>query len=99
MRMMMKVSVPVEAGNKAVKDGTLPRTFMGFIEQHEPEAAYFVAEGGKRTAYLFFDLKDPSSIPSAAEPFFMNLDAAIECTPAMNAEDMKAGVERAVKRA
>jgi hypothetical protein len=97
--MMMKVSIPVEAGNKGIKDGTLPKTFMWFIEEHKPEAAYFVAEGGNRTAYFFFDLKDPSSIPATVEPFFMNLNAAIECTPAMNAEDMKAGVARAAKHA
>jgi hypothetical protein len=95
MRMMMKVCIPVEAGNRGVKDGTLPRTFGTFIEQHKPEATYFVAEGGKRTALFFFDLKDPASIPSVAEPFFMNFNAAVECTPAMNAEDMKAGVARA----
>lgn len=81
-----------------VKDGSLPKTFMGFIEEHKPEAAYFVAEGGKRTALFFFGLKDQSSIPSAVEPFFLNLNAAIECTPAMNAEDMKAGVAKAAKR-
>jgi len=98
MRMMMKVSIPVEAGNKGVKEGLLPKTIMGFIEQMKPEAAYFVSEGGKRTGYFFFDLKDPSSLPLAAEPFFMNLNAAVEVTPAMNVEDMKAGVEKATKR-
>jgi len=98
MRMMMKVSIPVEAGNKGVKEGLLPKTVMGFIEQMKPEAAYFVSEGGKRTGYFFFDLKDTSSLPLAAEPFFMNLNAAVEVTPAMNVEDMKAGVERATKR-
>lgn len=41
---------------------------------------------------------DPTMIPSAAEPFFMNLDAAIELTPAMNLEDMKQGVAKAMKR-
>jgi hypothetical protein len=96
--MMMKVSIPVEAGNKGVKEGLLPKTIMGFIEQMKPEAAYFVSEGGKRTGYFFFDLKDPSSLPLAAEPFFMNLNAAVEVTPAMNVEDMKAGVEKATKR-
>ena len=94
----MKVSIPVEAGNKGVKEGLLPKTIMGFIEQMKPEAAYFVSEGGKRTGYFFFDLKDPSSLPLAAEPFFMNLNAAVEVTPAMNVEDMKAGVEKATKR-
>jgi hypothetical protein len=97
MRMMMKCSIPVEAGNKGIKDGTLPKTVMAFIEQHHPESSYFIAEHGKRTALFFFDLKDPSMIPSVAEPFFMNLGAEVTIVPAMNAEDMKAGVERAAK--
>jgi hypothetical protein len=98
MRVMMKVSIPVDTGNKGVKDGFLPKTILGFMEQAKPEAAYFVTEGGKRTGFFFFELKDPSSLPSASEPFFMNLNAAIEVTPAMNVEDMKAGVERAMKQ-
>jgi hypothetical protein len=99
MRMMMKVSMPVEAGNKGVKEGLLPKTVMAFVEQMKPEACYFVAEGGKRTGLFFFDLKDPTMIPTAAEPFFMNLNASIELTPAMNLEDMKAGVQKAMKDA
>jgi hypothetical protein len=95
--MMMKVSIPVETGNKAIKEGGLAKTVMGFVEQMKPEACYFASEGGKRTAFFFFDLKDPTMIPSAAEPFFMNLHAAVELSPAMNLEDMKAGVEKAMK--
>jgi hypothetical protein len=95
--MMMKVTIPVEAGNKGVKEGILPKTVMAFVEQAKPEASYFTAENGKRTAFFVFDLKDPSMIPSIAEPFFMNLNASIELSPAMNLEDMKAGVEKAMK--
>jgi hypothetical protein len=98
MRMMMKVSIPVEAGNKGVKEGLLPKTVLAFVDQMKPEACYFTAEGGKRTAFLVFDLKDPSMIPSVAEPFFMNLEASIEMSPVMNLEEMKMGVERAMKR-
>ena len=94
MRTMMKVSIPVEAGNRAIKDGTLPKTMMAFMEQHKPEAAYFIAEDGRRTAIFVFDLKDPTWIPAVAEPFFINLEAAITCSPAMNAADLKAGLER-----
>jgi hypothetical protein len=97
MRMMMKVLIPVEAGNKAIKDGSLAKTFQQFTEAMKPEAAYFVAEGGERTAYFFFDLQDAASIPVAAEPFFMNLHALIEITPAMNLDEVKAGVEQALK--
>jgi hypothetical protein len=98
MRVMMKVSIPVESGNRAIKDGILPKTFMAFIEQHKPEATYFTAQGGNRTAFVFFDLEDPTMIPTVAEPFFQNLGASIEISPVMNAADMKAGVEKAMKR-
>ena len=98
MRMMLKCSIPVEAGNQGIKDGSLPKTFMAFIAQHRPEGAYFLAEGGKRTAMFFFDLKESSMIPSIAEPFFSQFNAEVTLVPAMNAEDMKAGVERAAKQ-
>jgi hypothetical protein len=94
---MMKVSIPVESGNKGVKEGLLPKTVTEFVDKVKPEACYFTAEAGKRTAYLIFDLKDPTMIPSVAEPFFMNLNASIEMTPVMNLEDMKTGVEKAMK--
>lgn len=95
MRMMMKVSIPVEAGNEGIRDGKLAQTVLQFVEQMKPEAVYFVADGGTRTAIFVFDLQDPSFIPPAAEPFFLQLSAAIELTPAMNLEDMKAGLGRA----
>ncbi len=97
MRMMMKVSIPTDAGNHGVKDGALPKTVMGFVEQFKPETAFFTSQHGKRTAFFVFDLKDSNMIPSAAEPFFQNLHAEIELAPAMNLEDMKTGVELAMK--
>lgn len=96
MRMMLRVAMPVEAGNKAIKDGSLPKTIMTFVEQYKPEAAYFAAEKGMRTGYFVFDLKDPSMIPSVCEPFFINMNASIEIQPTMNLEEMKAGVARAM---
>ncbi len=98
MRMMMKVSIPVEAGNKGIQDGILPKTVMEFVEKMKPEASYFTPDGGKRTAFFFFDLADPAMLPSAVEPFFINLNAGIEISPAMNLDEMKTGVEKAMKR-
>ena len=99
MRMMMKVSIPVESGNRGIVEGTLPKTIMGFVEQYKPEGAFFTAQGGERTAFFFFDMKDNATIPVICEPFFAQLNARIELTPAMNVEDMKSGVERATKKA
>lgn len=97
MRMMLKVSIPVETGNKGIQDGSLPKTIMAFVEKWKPEACYFGPDGGKRAGFFFFDMPEPSAIPSLTEPFFMGLGAAIEMTPVMNLEDMKAGVEKARK--
>jgi hypothetical protein len=40
-------------------------------------------------------MQDPSSIPSIVEPFFEVLGAQIELTPAMDFDDVQAGVEQA----
>jgi hypothetical protein len=94
---LLKVQMEVEAGNRAIRDGSLAETLDRVMGQIQPEAAYFTALDGKRTALIFFDLEAPSQIPSVAEPFFMGLDAAIEIVPAMNAEDVRTGIEEASK--
>jgi hypothetical protein len=96
MRMLLRVTIPVEAGNIAIKAGTLGTTVGAMLEKLKPEAAYFFAENGKRNAYIFFDMKNTSDIPSIAEPFFLAFNAEVELTPVMNTADMQAGVERAI---
>jgi hypothetical protein len=101
MRMLMKVLLPVEAGNRAIADGSLAKTIQSILEEQKPEAAYFVAEGGKRTGYLFLDLKNASDLPGLAEPWFLAFNASIEATPAMNVQDLAAaapGIEAAVRK-
>jgi hypothetical protein len=87
MRFLFKISFPVEAGNKAAKDGysAIPK----ILEQQKPEAAYFIAENGKRTGILVIDMKDASQLPAIAEPWFLALNASIEVTPAMVPDDLK----------
>jgi Domain of unknown function (DUF3303) len=87
MRFLFKISIPVEAGNKAAKDAfsVIPK----ILEQQKPEAAYFIAENGKRTGILVIDMKDPSQLPAIAEPWFLALNASIEVTPAMIPDDLK----------
>jgi hypothetical protein len=52
-----------------------------------------------RTGLIFFDMTDSSDIPSAAEPFFMGLDARISFEPVMNVDEMAAGVAKAMEAA
>jgi hypothetical protein len=97
MRTLLKVRIPVAAGNRAIKDGTLPQIIGKFVETFKPEASYFTSENGDRTGLFVLDVKDASDLPSLAEPFFLQLDASITASICMNLEDMKAGVERAAK--
>jgi hypothetical protein len=43
---------------------------------------------------MVFDLKDPSEIPANAETFFQNLNAKVEFSPVMNADELKIGLEK-----
>lgn len=100
MRCMLKVTIPVEAGNAAARDASLGKTIESILDDMKPEAAYFVAYDGQRAGFIFFDLKDPSHIPAVAEPWFLALNARVEFHPAMNLKDLKkaaAGIEKAVK--
>lgn len=97
MRFLLKIHMPVETGNRTVRDGSLPKIIQNFMEKYKPEASYFFAEGGKRTAYIFFSLNDISEIPVIAEPLFMGLNAELEIIPVMNADELKAGLEKASK--
>jgi hypothetical protein len=100
MRCLLKVSLPVETGNAAIVDGSLPKTIESILGDLKPEAAYFAEDRGRRTGFIVFDLKDPSQIPGVAEPWFLAFNAEVEFHPAMNLEDLKKaapGIERAVK--
>ena len=96
MRMLMKMQLPVERGNEAIKDGSLQRTMESLMGGLKPEAAYFFAEDGMRTALMVFDMQDSSEVPSAAEPAFMQLNAAVSFTPVMNADDLQKGLKAAL---
>ncbi|MDD5303294.1 MAG: hypothetical protein PHS14_09315 [Elusimicrobia bacterium] len=98
MRTMMKVTLPVEAGNRAIGDGTLPKMIQDLIDANKPEASYFYTENGKRGMMFVFDMKEPSQIPAISEPLFMNLHAEVVYYPVMNAADLKIGLEKVVGR-
>lgn len=102
MRMLLRVSIPVETGNAAAKAGTLGTTIEQILADLKPEAAYFFADdAGQRSGSIVFDMKDTSQIPSIAEPWFLAFNATVSIRPIMNPQDLaKAGpsIGKAAKR-
>src|SRR6202044_346575 len=100
MRMLLKVNIPVEAGDEAARRGTLGSTIKKILEEMKPEAAYFSNDNGNPTGYIIFDMKASSEIPAIAEPWFLAFNAKISLKPAMSLQDLAwgaGGIELSVK--
>jgi hypothetical protein len=98
--MLLKVSIPVETGNAAARAGVLGSTIERILGDLKPEAAYFAEDEGKRTGFIFFDMKESSELPAVAEPWFLAFNATVHVRPAMTPADLaKAApsIERAAK--
>jgi hypothetical protein len=93
MRMLLKVQIPVEAGNAGIKSGVLPQTIREFAESCKPEAMYFTLADGKRTMFAVIDMAATTDMPRLFEPLFFKFNASIVATPCMNAEELAAGLQ------
>lgn len=71
---MIRWTVPAEAGNRSVTNGTMQTTIESMMGKLKPEAAHFFASGGKRS----------SLIPQIAEPLFQASNADVEFLPVMD---------------
>jgi hypothetical protein len=91
MRMLLRVSIPAEAGNAAAKAGTLGPTIERILADLKPEAAYFYSDdNGQRAGSIVFDMKDTAQIPAVAEPWFLSFNATVSLRPIMNPQDLAA---------
>jgi len=89
MRMLLRVSIPIDTGNAAAKAGTLGSTIERILADLKPEAVYFMADDdGQRSGSIVFDMKESSQIPAIAEPWFLAFNAKISLRPVMNPQDL-----------
>ena len=101
MRFILEVSIPVEAGNAAIRDGSLGKKIQSILEDTKPEAIYFVADKGARGAFVVVNMDDTSQMPALAEPWFLAFNVSVETLPVMTPEDLERGgpgIENAVKK-
>ena len=89
---MLKITIPVETGNRTVADGELTSAFEKLMADARTEAAYFMMLDGKRGALFFFETDDPTLIPRLHEPLLSTLDASIETIPVLSFEELRKGL-------
>ena len=92
MRMMLKATMDTAAGTKAMQEGRMPAVMQSMMEKLSPEAAYFGPDGGHRTAFIIFQMDDPSQLPAISEPLFRELNARVEVFPVMDQADLQRGL-------
>ena len=89
MRVMAKITVPVESGNQALKDASIAKIIQATAERWKPEATYLGPFDGRRTLFIVFDLANPSDIFAFTEPWFQGVNAAVEINPVMSVDDVQ----------
>jgi hypothetical protein len=98
MKFAVRVNIPNEEGNEAIRSGKMGEIMGGFVQKWKPEAIYFYLSDGQRGCTFFVNLDDASQMPVLVEPFFLGLNAEIDATPCMNLEDLKKGLAAMEKK-
>jgi hypothetical protein len=88
MRMMMRLTIPVEKGSEAMASGALDQTLDRILDTLKPEAAYFYLEAGQRAAMFVYNAERAEQMAEINEPIFAALNAAIEQQPVLTAADL-----------
>ena len=91
MRVMAKITVPVESGNRGIKDGLIAKLVQATAERWKPQAMYFGSPEGRRAGFTVFDISEPSDMVPFAEPWFQEVNADVEISPVMSGEDLQKG--------
>ena len=99
MRVILRVTLPLEPFNTAVRNGTAGETLNRIIADAKPEAVYFTEIDGARTAILVINIERESQIPAYAEPWFLSFNAQCRFRIAMSPEDLaQAGLDELGKK-
>lgn len=85
MRLLAKVTIPLEKEGAAVTSEALSGTMRSAMERLKPEASYFFEEEGERTCLFVFNL----DLQSLLKPLFQNVGATVRVTQVMNGAEFE----------
>jgi hypothetical protein len=89
VRMMLKVQIPPDGGNQAIKAGNQGAIFQALIDQIKPEAVYFTQEDGLRTAYFVYTIHETTDFAAIHEPLIQGFGARVYDMPALTWDELK----------
>jgi len=92
MRTLMQVKFPTLKATEAMQAERMPKELDALVQELKPEATYFYADEGHRSALIVFDLKETAQMPAISERLF-EMDARINFSPVMNLQELKKGLE------
>ena len=94
MKFLLEVTVPHEAFNNAVKDGSVGDKINRIMSSIKPEACYFTTINGKRGAIMIVSVENSADLPSITEPWFLLFNADVEIKMFMTADELtRSGLE------
>jgi len=94
MRVLLAIEMDATKGNEQIEAGRMGEVMQRLMGSLKPEAAYFHPVNGNRGMTLVVDAPDGASLPSLAEPFWLELGARVEAVPCMNADELAEGLGR-----
>jgi hypothetical protein len=94
MRMILKIKIPPESGNRAAQDGSMMKVFQSLHERLKPEATYLSMDDGMTCAYVIYEPNEEVQFLEIHEPLSRTIGALVYDYPALTWEDMVRGWEQ-----
>jgi hypothetical protein len=99
MRLLFKITFPVEPFNALARAGSVGQKVGAILEATKPESIYFTGNGSGRGAVVVYNAEDGSQLPALAEPWFLTFDAQIEYSVAITPEELgRSGLDELVQK-
>jgi len=92
MRILIQFSIPVTAGNEAIRSGKIQKFFEKVTEDLKPEAMYFFPADGDRAGFMVINTDNPSVGAAVGERFWLGIQAKVKLIPCMSGEDLAKGL-------
>ena len=99
MRLLFKITIPVEPFNTLARNGVVAQKMGAILEATKPESIYFTGNDSGRGAVVVYNAEDGTQIPALAEPWFLTLNAKIEYSAAITPDElMRSGLDELVRK-